>query len=74
MNSCEDLAEARGFPIRKFSDQSLFAAPRNLSQRTTSFIASQHQGIHQMLLSRLIALIINTHPLDVADRLNSAGP
>ena len=74
MNSCEDLAEARGFPIRKSSDQSLFAAPRSISQRTTSFIASQHQGIHQMPLSRLIALILNTHPLCVADRLNSAGP
>ena len=40
-------------------DQSLFAAPHGLSQRTTSFIASCHQGIHQMPLSRLIALIIN---------------
>ena len=62
MNSCEDLAEARGFPIRKFSDQSLFAAPRNLSQRTTSFIASYRQGIHQMPFCHLIALIINAHP------------
>ena len=61
MNSCEDPAEARGCPIRKFTDQSLFAAPRSLSQRTTSFIASQCQGIHQMPLSRLIALIINAH-------------
>jgi hypothetical protein len=43
-----------GFPIRKFTDQSLFAAPRNLSQRTTSFIASTCQGIHQMPLRRLI--------------------
>ena len=62
MDSCMDLAEARGFPIRKSSDQSLFAAPRSLSQRTTSFIASQHQGIHKMPLSRLIVLIINAHP------------
>ena len=62
LNSCEDLAEARGFPIRKSSDQSSFAAPRSLSQRTTSFIASQHQGIHKMPLSRLIVLIINAHP------------
>ena len=62
MYSCASLAEARGCPIRKFTDQSLFAAPRNLSQRTTSFIASQCQGIHQMLLSRLITLIINVHP------------
>jgi hypothetical protein len=50
-----------GFPIRKSPDQSLFAAPRSLSQRTTSFIASQRQGIHQMPFSYLIALIINDH-------------
>ena len=48
-----------GFPIRKFSDQSLFAAPQDLSQRTTSFIASQRQGIHQIPLRHLIALIAN---------------
>ncbi len=46
-----------GFPIRKFPDQSLFAAPRDLSQRTTSFIASQRQGIHRTPLRHLIALI-----------------
>jgi hypothetical protein len=54
--------KARGFPIRRFTDQSLFAAPRNISQRTTSFIASRCQGIHQTPLSRLIVLIINVHP------------
>ena len=43
-----------GFPIRKSADQSFFAAPRGLSQRSTSFIASQRQGIHQMPLSHLI--------------------
>ena len=48
-----------GFPIRKFPDQSLFAAPRDLSQRTTSFIASQRQGIHRTPLWHLIALIAN---------------
>ena len=48
-----------GFPIRKFSDQSAFAAPRDLSQRTTSFIASQRQGIHRMPLRHLIALMIH---------------
>jgi hypothetical protein len=48
-----------GFPIRKSLDQSLFAAPQGLSQRTTSFIASQRQGIHQMLLRHLIALMID---------------
>ncbi len=43
-----------GFPIRKSTDQSLLAAPHGLSQRATSFIASQCQGIHQMPLRRLI--------------------
>src|SRR5437763_15093407 len=52
-----------GFPIRKSADQSFFAAPHGLSQRSTSFIASQRQGIHRMPFSHLIALIINTHPL-----------
>ena len=40
-------------------DQCLFAAPHGLSQRTTSFIASQRQGIHQIPLRHLIALIID---------------
>ena len=48
-----------GFPIRKSMDQSLFAAPHGLSQRTTSFIASQRQGIHRIPLRHLIALIID---------------
>lgn len=47
-----------GFPIRRSLDQSSFAAPQGLSQRTTSFIASQRQGIHQMLLRHLITLMI----------------
>ena len=51
-----------GFPIRKCPDQSLFAAPRTLSQRTTSFIASQRQGIHRMLLRHLITLMIDARP------------
>src|SRR5215218_2051131 len=52
-----------GFPIRRSSDQSSFAAPQGLSQRTTSFIASQRQGIHQMLLRHLIALMIHVRTL-----------
>ena len=44
-----------GFPIRKSADQRLFAPTHSLSQRITSFIASQRQGIHQMPLRRLIA-------------------
>ena len=46
-----------GFPIRTPADQSLLAAPRSLSQPITSFIASWHQGIHQMPYLRLIATI-----------------
>ncbi|CAN0545067.1 unnamed protein product [Ectocarpus sp. 12 AP-2014] len=42
------LASKVGFPIRKSSDQSLFAAPQRLSQRITSFIACACQGIHRM--------------------------
>ena len=34
-----------GCPIRKFTDQFVFANPRNLSQLITSFIASESQGI-----------------------------
>jgi hypothetical protein len=37
----------------------LFAAPHGLSQRTTSFIASQRQGIHRIPLRHLIALIVD---------------
>ena len=53
MYSVEDTAEAVGCPIRKPTDQSLLAAPRGLSQRAASFIASQCQGIHQMPFIRL---------------------
>ena len=51
-----------GFPIRKSADQSFFAAPHGLSQRSTSFIASQRQGIHRMPLRHLIALIVDARP------------
>ena len=39
-----------GCPIRKSSDQCVCAASRSLSQLITSFVASQTQGIHRMLL------------------------
>ena len=56
-----------GFPIRKSMDQCLFAAPHGLSQRTTSFIASQRQGIHQIPLRHLIALIIDARPRPIPE-------
>jgi hypothetical protein len=58
--SSEQQRSKGGCPIRRFTDQSLFAAPRDLSQRTTSFIASQRQGIHRTPLRHLIALIAKT--------------
>ena len=51
-----------GFPIRKSVGQRPFAPHHSLSQRTTSFIASYRQGIHQMLLGHLIALIKQCPP------------
>ena len=40
----------------------MFAAPHGLTQRTTSFIASRRQGIHQMPLRRLTRMtILTTH-------------
>ena len=58
-----------GFPIRRSLDQSSFAAPQSLSQRTTSFIASQRQGIHRVPLRHLIALIIDArHAFSVCVR------
>ena len=50
-----------GFPIRKSPDQRVFAPPRRLSQRITSFIACACQGIHQLPLRHLIILIANAH-------------
>ena len=66
-----------GFPIRRFTDQSLFAAPHDLSQRTTSFIASQRQGIHQTPLRHLIALIAKARLLTLpigSERLGAKRP
>ena len=39
-----------GFPIRIFTDQWIFAPPRDFSQLITSFFGSQCQGIHLMPL------------------------
>ena len=38
-----------GYPIRKCTGQSVFAAIRALSQLITSFFAYWHQGIHHVL-------------------------
>src|SRR2546427_11667360 len=47
----------RGCPIRRSPDHSLLAAPRGLSQPSTSFIGSWCQGIHRTpLLARRLDL------------------
>ena len=52
-----------GCPIQKSPDQSFLAAPRGLSQPSTSFIASTSQGIHLWLLisfySNLLTTLLN---------------
>ena len=48
MDSVRDTAEAVGCPIRRSADQRVLAPPHGFSQRATSFIASQCQGIHRM--------------------------
>src|SRR5215469_10495118 len=56
MDSSTDNPCGLGCPIRKSRDQRSLASTPGLSQRATSFIASQCQGIHQMPFSlRLIA-------------------
>ncbi len=63
MDSGADTARAVGFPIRKSTDQSLLAAPHGLSQRATSFVASQRQGIHPMpLLCSILEMVSRNSP------------
>jgi hypothetical protein len=50
MYSLHDTSCEVGFPIRTLPDQSLLPAPRHFSQATTSFIASDRQGIHRVRL------------------------
>src|SRR5258705_8267352 len=52
MDSESDDHKWPGCPIRRSADQRVLAPPPGLSQRATSFIASQCQGIHQMPLLR----------------------
>ncbi len=75
MYSGSDSPEGLGFPIRKSADQRLLAPSRGLSQRATSFIASQCQGIHQMPFSRLILQNRHARRSTQARRLGArAGP
>ena len=53
-----------GCPIRRFTDQGLFAPPRDFSQLITSFIASESQGIRH---APLLTFLITSHWLAVWD-------
>ena len=46
-----------GCPIRIFTDQRLFAPPRNFSQLITSFVVSESQGIHRTPLLTFFYLL-----------------
>ena len=49
-----------GCPIRTFTDHSSFAAPRNFSQLTTSFVASESLGIrHTPLFASFFLIDLN---------------
>ena len=50
MYSVTDDAKAPGCPIQKSTDQRVLSPPRSLSQLVASFIASESQGIHRLLL------------------------
>ena len=47
-----------GFPIRKSADQFVMTNPRSLSQSTTSFIASERQGILHTLLNNFLYVFV----------------
>jgi hypothetical protein len=63
MDSAEDTLRRVGCPIRRSWDQRALASPPGFSQRATSFIASQCQGIHQMPFSSLHTAPNNKHPV-----------
>ena len=69
MNSSHDsrCSHQLSFLIRRSPDHSLLAAPRSLSQLTTSFFAYLRLGIHTHALSSLtIKSILNTDVLSSA--------
>jgi hypothetical protein len=53
-----------GCPIRRSRDQRSLASPPGFSQRATSFIASQCQGIHQMPFSSRLSTTPNGRARD----------
>ena len=74
MYSGGNLPCGRGCPIRKSTDQSLLTAPRSLSQRATSFIASARQGIHRTPFLTLVRTAVMTGERNRAHKATTANP
>ena len=78
MDSVADHPDGWGYPIRKSPDQSVLATPRSLSQPTTSFIASQCQGIRQTpllcLISRFVSEVMITRIITSARSVQGTTP
>jgi hypothetical protein len=76
MNSDKDTRYRVGCPIRRSRDHRSLASPPGFSQRATSFIASQCQGIHQMPFSLRLMLITppRTGAKPGSPRQRGAGP
>ena len=70
MDSDEDTPCGVGCPIRISRDQRSLASPPGFSQRATSFIASQCQGIHQMPFSSRLSTTPNDSPV-ISDQMIS---
>jgi len=56
-----------GFPIRKSTDQFVFANPRGLSQLITSFFASKSQGILRTPFSTFSRLFLSITILQITN-------
>ena len=72
MNSLADdpVLTGTGYPIRRSTGRSLFAAHRGLSQLITSFIACWYQGIHHVLL---VAFLLRYLKLFCAETVSTDG-
>jgi hypothetical protein len=72
MNSDRDTRCRVGCPIRRSRDHRSLASPPGFSQRATSFIASQCQGIHQMPFFALVRSL--SHRRDRTTAAHRAKP
>jgi hypothetical protein len=76
MNSTWDAIPCRmaGCPIRRSPDQCLLAAPRGLSQLTTSFVGTRRLGIHRMPFFLLLLSPVRTTSAEPGVRSHKVVP